>query len=107
MASGIKDRVAILGMGCTRFGERWDASPEDLMVEAFGEALEDGRPLSDYKIWHESTLVGSFDRDIQVFVQYNLAHDHSSSDLDDIDRTTGARTLATAGKSMVAQPEKV
>ena len=41
MASGIKDRVAILGMGCTRFGERWDASPEDLMVEAFGEALED------------------------------------------------------------------
>lgn len=41
MASGIKDKVAILGMGCTKFGERWDASPEDLMVEAFNEALED------------------------------------------------------------------
>src|SRR5690349_14285722 len=28
-------------MGCTRFGERWDAGPEDLMVEAFNEALAD------------------------------------------------------------------
>ncbi|PWR21994.1 acetyl-CoA acetyltransferase [Zavarzinia compransoris] len=41
MATGIKDRVAILGMGCSRFGERWNASPEDLMVEAYGEALAD------------------------------------------------------------------
>ncbi len=41
MASGIRDKVAIIGMGCTRFGERWDLSPEDLMVEAFGEALAD------------------------------------------------------------------
>ena len=28
-------------MGCTRFGERWDDSSEDLMVEAFKEAIED------------------------------------------------------------------
>jgi acetyl-CoA C-acetyltransferase len=41
MAQGIRDRVAIIGMGCTRFGERWDSGPEDLMVEAFGEALTD------------------------------------------------------------------
>jgi acetyl-CoA C-acetyltransferase len=41
MPEGIKDKVAIIGMGCTRFGERWDKSPEDLMVEAFEEALED------------------------------------------------------------------
>mgnify|MGYP000909738409 FL=1 len=32
MASGIKDKVAILGMGCSKFGERWDTSPDDLMV---------------------------------------------------------------------------
>ena len=38
---GIKDKVAIVGMGCTRFGERWDAGYEDLIVEAFQEALED------------------------------------------------------------------
>ena len=39
MASGIRDKVAIIGMGCTRFGERWDCGPEELMVEAFNEAL--------------------------------------------------------------------
>ena len=31
MATGIRDKVAILSMGCSRFGERWDAGPEDLM----------------------------------------------------------------------------
>ena len=41
MATGIRDKVAILGMGCSRFGERWDSSPEDLMVEAYTEALAD------------------------------------------------------------------
>ncbi|MFH1436000.1 MAG: acetyl-CoA acetyltransferase [Pseudomonadota bacterium] len=41
MATGIKDKVAIIGMGCTRFGERWDAGPEQLMVEAFEECIGD------------------------------------------------------------------
>ena len=41
MAEGIKNKVAIIGMGCTQFGERWDKSAEDLMVEAFKEAIED------------------------------------------------------------------
>lgn len=41
MAQGIKDKVAILGMGCSKFGERWDCSPEDLMVEAYNEAMAD------------------------------------------------------------------
>ncbi|MEO9749701.1 MAG: acetyl-CoA acetyltransferase, partial [Marinobacter sp.] len=41
MASGIKDKAVILGMGCSKFGERWDASPADLMSEAFEESLAD------------------------------------------------------------------
>ena len=41
MAAGIKDKVAIIGMGCTRFGERWDVGAEELMVEAFKECIED------------------------------------------------------------------
>ena len=41
MASGIRDKVAILGMGCSRFGERWESAADDLMLEAFGEALTD------------------------------------------------------------------
>ena len=37
----LKDRVAIIGMGCTSFGELWDRSVESLVVEACTEALED------------------------------------------------------------------
>ena len=37
----IKDKVAIVGMGCTRFGERWDMGVEDLLVEAAYEAVQD------------------------------------------------------------------
>ena len=41
MATGIRDKVAIVGMGCSRFGERWDCGADDLMLEAFNEALAD------------------------------------------------------------------
>jgi acetyl-CoA C-acetyltransferase len=41
MATGIKDKVAILGMGCSKFGERWESGAEELMVEAYLEALAD------------------------------------------------------------------
>lgn len=39
--TGIRDKVAVAGMGCSRFGERWDCDAADLMVEAFEEALND------------------------------------------------------------------
>ena len=39
MASkGIRDRVAIVGMGCTAFGERWDKSASDLLIDAASDA---------------------------------------------------------------------
>lgn len=41
MAEGIRDKVAIIGMGCSKFGERWDMGPEDLVNEAFEEAIAD------------------------------------------------------------------
>jgi acetyl-CoA C-acetyltransferase len=41
MAEGIKNKVAIVGMGCTKFGELWDKGYEDLIVEAFQEAIAD------------------------------------------------------------------
>ena len=31
---GVCDRVAVIGMGCTRFAEHWDASLDDLIIEA-------------------------------------------------------------------------
>jgi acetyl-CoA C-acetyltransferase len=41
MATGIRDKVAIIGMGCSSFGERWDMGPDALMVEAFQECMQD------------------------------------------------------------------
>lgn len=41
MPQGIRDKVAILGMGCSKFGERWDMDASDLMVEAYSEAMAD------------------------------------------------------------------
>ncbi|WP_249869688.1 acetyl-CoA acetyltransferase [Oceanobacillus saliphilus] len=38
---GIRDRVAVVGMGCTRFAEHWDKSVDDLLVEVAYDALDD------------------------------------------------------------------
>ncbi|MFA6451308.1 MAG: acetyl-CoA acetyltransferase [bacterium] len=43
MASGIRDKVAIIGMGCTKFGEHWNKSADDLMVDAFVDCLKDAQ----------------------------------------------------------------
>ncbi|HUN37298.1 MAG TPA: acetyl-CoA acetyltransferase [Trebonia sp.] len=49
MAShGIKDRVAIVGMGCTRFGEHWESGLDDLIVAACSDAFTSaGVPSGD------------------------------------------------------------
>ncbi len=41
MKDAIRDKVAIVGAGCCKFGENWDKSPEDMIVEATYEAYED------------------------------------------------------------------
>ena len=41
MQKGIKDRVAIIGTGCTKFGEIWEKDAEDLLVEAVYEACNE------------------------------------------------------------------
>lgn len=38
-SNGIRDKVAVVGMGCTRFGERFDSSAEDLVIEAIDECF--------------------------------------------------------------------
>ena len=41
MASrGIRDRVAIVGMGCTPFGEHWNKSVDDLLIDSTQEAFK-------------------------------------------------------------------
>ncbi|MBA4789614.1 MAG: acetyl-CoA acetyltransferase [Rhizobiales bacterium] len=56
MARGIKDRVAILAMGCSRFGERWDVGQEELMAEAYLEALRHAgiAPAQIEAAWYSS-----------------------------------------------------
>ena len=36
---GIRDRVAIVGMGCTEFGEHWDRSTESMLIDSTSEAV--------------------------------------------------------------------
>src|SRR4051812_17988440 len=38
-SNGIRDRVAIVAMGCTRFAEHWDKGLDDLIIEASDEAF--------------------------------------------------------------------
>jgi acetyl-CoA C-acetyltransferase len=57
MPGSIKDRVAIVGMGCTQFGEMWGKGPTDLIVEAVNEAVADaGIELKDIQAAWGGTL---------------------------------------------------
>jgi acetyl-CoA C-acetyltransferase len=38
-SNGIRDRVAIVGMGCTPFGEHWDKGPDSLVIDSTNDAL--------------------------------------------------------------------
>ncbi len=40
---GVYDKVAIVGMGCTKFAELWDKGLDDLIVDASTEAFALGR----------------------------------------------------------------
>ncbi len=53
MAShGIKDQVAIIGMGCTPFKEHWDRSTDDLIIDAVGDTLASaGVEKDDIDAW--------------------------------------------------------
>ncbi len=40
-ADALRDKVAIVGVGCCQFGENWDKSPSDMIVDAAFEAYAD------------------------------------------------------------------
>lgn len=61
MSSGIRDKVVILGAGCSKFGERWDCEPADLMSEAFEECLKDaGIEKNQIQAAWQATGIDSF-----------------------------------------------
>jgi len=56
----IKDKVAIVGMGCIKFGENWDKSIDDMMIDAAYEAYEDAgiEPSDIQAAWFGSVWAG-------------------------------------------------
>ena len=61
MPGSIKDRVAIVGMGCTKFGERWGASQTDLLVDSAYQAMDDaGIEPKDIEAAWFGTTSGNF-----------------------------------------------
>jgi acetyl-CoA C-acetyltransferase len=58
MASrGIRDQVAIIGMGCTPFAEHWDKSTDDLLIDSSNEALASaGIALADVDAFWLGTM---------------------------------------------------
>src|ERR1044071_7958569 len=38
-SNGIRDKVAVVGMGCTPFGEHWERSADDLLIDATQECF--------------------------------------------------------------------
>jgi acetyl-CoA C-acetyltransferase len=38
-SNGIRDRVAVVGMGCTKFAEHWGRSIDDLLIDAVNECV--------------------------------------------------------------------
>jgi acetyl-CoA C-acetyltransferase len=60
MAESIKDKVAIIGMGCTQFGELWDKDAYDLVIDASYAAFEDaGVGPKDIQAAWVGTVMGS------------------------------------------------
>jgi acetyl-CoA C-acetyltransferase len=56
-SNGIRDRVTIVGMGCTPFGEHWGKGVDDLLVDAATEALRSaGVKLDDVDAFWLGTM---------------------------------------------------
>jgi len=58
MSRGIRDQVAVVGVGCCPFGENWDQSPSDMIVDAAYEAYADAG-IDDPHARIEAVFTGS------------------------------------------------
>jgi acetyl-CoA C-acetyltransferase len=58
VSESIRDKVAIVGVGCCKFGENWHQGPEDMIVEAAYEAYADAG-LEDPQRQIDAVVCGS------------------------------------------------
>ena len=58
MSGSLRDKIAVIGMGCTKFGELWDTSADDLLIDSVREAIASvpGLELPDIEAFWYSTL---------------------------------------------------
>ena len=58
---GIKDRVAIVGMGCTRFAEHWDKGADELLIDAANDTYKSAGVVQDDvdAFWLGTAMSGS------------------------------------------------
>ena len=97
--SGITDKVSIIGMGCTRFGERFDTSREDLVLEAINEALDDaGLELKDI----DAFWFGSFYEMHGTSLSSIIKPDYKPVTRIENNCCTGADTLRNAAYAVAA-----
>ncbi|MFP3974677.1 MAG: acetyl-CoA acetyltransferase [Chloroflexota bacterium] len=63
---GVKDKVAIIGMGCTKFDEHWDKDVKDLIIDACWEAFEDANidPKDIQAAWWSTMWNGELGRSL-------------------------------------------
>ncbi len=68
----ITDKVAVVGMGCTRFDEHWDKGIEDLAVEAAYEAFADAAVSSEdiEAAWWGTVDGGELGRTLGRFLKF-------------------------------------
>jgi acetyl-CoA C-acetyltransferase len=58
VSGSIRDKVAVVGVGCCKFGENWHQGPEDMIVEAAYEAYADAG-IEDPQKQIEAVFCGS------------------------------------------------
>lgn len=70
---GIRDKVAIIGMGCVKFGENWQWSADDMMIDAAYEAYEDAGidPKDIQAAWVGTTQAGVRGTMLAIPLQFN------------------------------------
>jgi acetyl-CoA C-acetyltransferase len=73
-SNGIKDRVAIVGMGCTNFGEHWDKSASDLLIDAteaaYASAGVDAEQVDAYWLGTTGSGVSGLTASLPLKIQY-------------------------------------
>lgn len=71
MTESIKDRVAIIGMGCTKFGENWYKNGADMVIDAAYEAYADAgiEPRDLQAAWVGTAVSGMTGQAIAIPLQ--------------------------------------